>query len=38
MKHCMPEAHGCGTAAKTQARINISREGRLYNGKDTVSQ
>lgn len=33
LSHSMPEIHGCGEAAKLQARSNIVREGKLYNGK-----
>lgn len=36
LHHGMPEIHGCGSAAKVQARVSISREGRLYNGGSTV--
>lgn len=32
LTHGLPEVHGCGDAAKTQARISISREGRIYSG------
>lgn len=32
LTHGMPEVHGCGDAVKIQARINISREGKIYSG------
>ena len=32
LTHGMPEVHGCGEAAKVQARINISKEGKIYCG------
>ena len=28
----MPEIHGCGDAAKSAARQQISRDGKLYSG------
>ena len=28
----MPEVHGCGDAAKSAARQQISRDGKLYSG------
>ena len=30
--HGMPEIHGCGDAAKSAARQQISRDGKLYSG------
>lgn len=32
LAHLTPEIHGCGQAAKDQARRNISREGVLHSG------
>ncbi|GFS16911.1 DNA-binding protein SMUBP-2 [Elysia marginata] len=32
LAHLTPEIHGCGQAAKEQARRNISREGVLFSG------
>lgn len=32
IKHHMAEVHGCGAAAKSHARMMISREGVLYRG------
>ena len=32
LTHGTPEVHGCGEAAKVQARINISKEGKIYSG------
>ncbi len=32
LTHGLPEAHGCGDAARRAARMQISREGRLYSG------
>ena len=30
--HGMPEIHGCGSAAKSAARQQIARDGKLYSG------
>ena len=32
MSHHMPEIHGCGDAARAEARARISKEGVLYRG------
>ncbi len=32
MGHGLPEAHGCGDAARRAARQQISRDGKLYAG------
>nr|CAB3255538.1 ZF(AN1/A20like)-2 zinc finger protein 2 [Phallusia mammillata] len=32
LKHSLPEVHGCGSGARTQARRQISRDGVLYQG------
>ena len=32
LQHHIPEVHGCGDAAKSRARMLISREGKLYQG------
>lgn len=32
MSHGMPEIHGCGQLAKIQARITLSKEGKIYPG------
>ncbi|XP_067948248.1 DNA-binding protein SMUBP-2-like isoform X2 [Watersipora subatra] len=38
LNHSMPEVHGCGAAAKTEARNNIRKEGKLYNGSGIPSK
>ncbi|XP_061630708.1 DNA-binding protein SMUBP-2 [Phyllopteryx taeniolatus] len=35
LSHHVPEVHGCGDQAKTQARMRISKEGILYAGSGT---
>ncbi|XP_076027106.1 DNA-binding protein SMUBP-2 [Genypterus blacodes] len=35
LSHHIPEVHGCGDEAKSQARMRISREGVLYAGSGT---
>ncbi|CAK8683282.1 unnamed protein product [Clavelina lepadiformis] len=32
LKHCVPEAHGCGNQARANARRQISKDGILYSG------
>ncbi len=32
LEHGLPEAHGCGDAARRAARQQISRDGQLYSG------
>jgi len=32
LEHGLPEAHGCGDAARRAARQQISRDGKLYSG------
>ncbi|XP_059090373.1 DNA-binding protein SMUBP-2-like [Tigriopus californicus] len=32
IEHSLPEAHGCGDAARRAARQQISRDGRIYSG------
>ena len=32
LAHGLPEAHGCGDAARRAARQQISRDGKLYSG------
>lgn len=32
INHGLPEAHGCGDAARKAARQQISRDGKLFSG------
>ena len=38
LQHLMPEVHGCGDAARAQARQTISREGVLHRGSGVPSK
>nr|XP_039266197.1 DNA-binding protein SMUBP-2-like [Styela clava] len=38
LQHHMPEVHGCGSAAHSSARRQISRDGVLYNGSGVPSK
>ena len=38
LSHHMPEIHGCGDAAKSQARATVIREGKIYPGSGVPSK